>query len=325
MALVATTQIPTSENWVRLGDLMGDDVVFDHLGRPTAIKTIQHYMPTECYEVEFDDGLVVRGDKNLTLHLQDRIWRNCLTRYQNYPTTRKRRKFSRPLIEKAVQDIEPLRIGSRLNYSVPNCLPVEFAARDLPVPPYIFGVWFATLSPTGKHWLRTQPFNKMQRIFRNYGHFIKTKKHKNGDVLFDIRPSVRDSFLFAGVDIPTSLPFYYLDAGVAQRIELLEGLIDGGFIKKSKTPNLYTAKDGNYRLMRKIQGLVESLGIKTTLHTPSNSPSYTLKFRINSDFSVLYGTNRRFVVNITQIPPEPCVHVDTGTQFLVGEGFIPVC
>ena len=174
-------------------------------------------------------------------------------------------------------------------------------------------------------WLRDKPLDKMQRIFRNYGHFIKTRKHKNGLTLFDIRPSVRDSFLFAGLNIPTSLPFYYLDGSVAQRIELLEGLIDGGFIKKYKNSNLYVAKNANYHLMRKIQGFVESLGVKTTLYTPEKTPTYTLKFRIKDDFSVLYGTNRRFVTKITKIPPKPCVHIETEGQFLVGEGYIPAC
>jgi hypothetical protein len=325
MALVATTKIPTSGNWVLMGELLGDDYVFDQLGKPTNIKTIQHYTPEVCYEVEFDDGLTVQGDKHLTFHLQDRIWRNCFTRYKNYPATKKRKGFTRPLIKLPVTKMEPLRIGSRLNYSVPNSLPVEFASRDLPVPPYIFGVWFASLTASNKLWLRNKPLNKMQRIFRNYGYFIKTKKHKNGDAMFDIRPSVRDSFLFAGLSIPTSLPFYYLDGSVAQRMEVLEGLIDGGLIKKYKNSNLYVANDGNYHLLRKIQGLVESLGIKTTLHTPNQTSSYTLKFRINDDFSVLYGANRRFVVKITEIPPQPCVHIETGGQFLVGEGFIPVC
>ena len=165
----------------------------------------------------------------------------------------------------------------------------------------------------------------MQRVFRAYGYFIKTSKHKNGDTLFDIRPSIRDSFLFAGLNIPTSLPFYYLDGSVAQRMDLLEGLIDGGFITREKNSSGYSARNGNYHLLRKIQGLVESLGIKTMLHTPSNSHSYTLKFRVKDNFEVLYGTNRRFVVKITEIPAQPCVHVDTGGQFLVGEGFIPVC
>ena len=325
MALAATMSIPTSTSWVKVGDLMGGDVLFDHLGQPTTIKTIQHYTPAECYEVEFDDGLTIRGDKHLTFQLQDRIWRNCLTRYVNYPATRKRRPFTRPLITKVVEEISPIRIGARLNYSVPNCLPVQYGHRDLPVPPYVFGVWFASLTPKGRMWVRDKPINKMQRVFRNYGYFIKTRKHKNGLTMFDIRPSIRDSFLFAGLSIPTSLPFYYLDGSPFQRTEFLEGLIDGGFVKKSKNSDLYTAKNANYHLLRKIQGLIESLGVKTTLYTPTTTPSYTLKFRIKEDFSVLYGTNRRFVTKITKIPPQPCVHIDTGTQFLVGEGYIPVC
>lgn len=325
MALVATTKIPTSTSWVLLNDVLKEDVLFDEHGQPTTIKTIQHYTPEVCYEVEFDDGLVIQGDKHLTFHLQDRVWRNCFTRYKNYPATKKRRGFSRPLVKLPVTDMEPLRIGSRLNYSVPNCLPIQYGHRDLPVPPYIFGVWFGSLTPMGRLWAREKPMNKMQRIFRAYGYFIKTSKHKNGDTMFDIRPSIRESFLFAGLNIPKSLPFYYLDGSVGQRMELLEGLIDSGFIVKYKNSNQYAAKNANYHLMRKIQGLVESLGVKTTLHTPSNSASYTLKFRMKDDFAVLYGTNRRFVTKITEIPPQPCVHIETGGQFLVGEGFIPVC
>lgn len=326
MAIAADTPISTPAGWVVAKDLNVGDTVFDELGQPTTIKSIQHYMPTKCYEIEFDDGLTVQGDKHLTLHVQDRTWRNCLTRYMNYPATKKRRKFSRPLIKMPVSEMTQLRIGSRLNYSVPNCLPVQQPTRDLPVPAYVFGVWFATLSPTGRHWIREHhPINKMQRIFRGYGHFIKTKRHKNGDTLFDIRPSVRDSFLFAGVDIPTSLPFYYLDASVSQRQELLEGLIDGGFIKKYKNSNLHVAHNANYKLLRKIQGLVESLGIKTALHTPYNTPSYALKFRIDEDFAQLIGKNRRFCTKVQEIAPKNCIMIQTDTQYLVGEGFIPVC
>jgi hypothetical protein len=325
MAIAADTPIATPTGWVVAKDLNVGDMVFDEFGQPTAIKATQHYTPPKCYEVEFDDGLTIQGDKHLTLHLQDRVWRNCLTRYINYPATKKRRGFSRPLLKMPVSEMTELRVGSRLNYSVPNCLPVQYPTRDLPVPAYIFGVWFATMSPTGRHWLRDRPINTMQRIFRGYGHFIKTSKHKNGDVLFDIRPSVRDSFLFAGVDIPTSLPFYYLDSSVEQRMELLKGLIDGGLVKKYKNSTLHVAQDANYKLLRKIQGLVESLGIKTAIHTPYNTPSYTLKFRIDGDFPIIYGKNRRFCIKVQEIAPKNCIMIQTNTQYLIGEGFIPAC
>ena len=324
MGVLSSTLIPTPDGWTAAANIKKGDLVFDHLGQPTEVTKVQEYSTTECYSVTFEDGLTVEGDRHLAFMVQDRVWRNCLTRYKNYKTNRKRRPFKRPLIKLPVENAE-LRTGTRLNYSVPTCQPIQYASRTLPVPAYIFGVWFASLTPTNKMWVRDKPINKIQKIFRGYGHFIKTKRHKNGDHMFDIRPSVRDSFLFAGLDIPTTIPYYYLDGSVDQRVELLEGFIDGGLIKKYKGSNLYVSKDQNYHLMRKIQGLVESLGIKTTLHTPYDSACYTLKFRANLEFTDLYGTNRRFIHKIEKIAPKWCTHIETSSQFLVGEGFIPVC
>ena len=247
MAIAASMSIPTSTSWVKVGDLLGEDILFDNKGNPVSIKTIQHYTPAECYRVEFDDGLTVDGDKNMLFHLQDRNWRINFTHFKNYQRTQKMRGMRRPLIEKTALELldEPVRdVNNRLRHSVPNCLPVNYAHRDLPVPPYIFGVWFGSLTPTGRLWAREKSMNKIQRIFRAYGFFIKTSRHKNGDTMFDIRPSIRDSFLFAGLNIPQSLPFYYLDGDVGQRRDLLEGLIDSGFIKKYKNSNLHCATNG---------------------------------------------------------------------------------
>jgi hypothetical protein len=328
MAITASTSVPTPNGWVAADSLSIGDTVFDHLGQPTTIRTIQHYTPANCYEIEFDDGLSVQGDKHLTLQLQDKKWRDRLGEYVNLKDRKMHRGMKRPLIRLTAENLHTTDLrhkDGRTSYSVPNCLPVQYGYKDLPVPPYIFGIWFATLSPTGRHWLRDRPLNKMQRIFRSHGHFIKTGKHKNGDVLFNIRPSVRDSFLFAGLPIPTSLPFYYLDSNIDQRKDLLYGLIDGGFIKKYKNSNLHVAQDANYHLMRKVQGLVESFGIKTTLHTPSQTSSYALKFRLDENFPIIYGKNRRFCIKVQQIAPKNCIMIQTDTQFLVGEGFIPVC
>jgi len=328
MALTADTSIPTPSGWVNISDLQVGDMVFDQYGQPVKVTLMQSYMPQECYEIEFDDGLTLVGDRNLTLHLQDVKWRNRVGESQRRPNRKFQRKMTRPLIQLNAKELSKATLvnsDNRMVYSVPNCLPVEYPTRDLPVPPYIFGVWFGSLSPTGRHWLGDKPIEKMRKIFRGYGHFIKTRKHKNGFVLFDIRPSVRDSFLFSGLDIPTSLPFYYLDGSVAQRKELLEGLIDSGFIKKSKNSSLYTARNANYKLLRKIQGLIESLGVKTTLHTPYNTPSYALKFRLNDNFPIIYGINRRFVIKVQKITPKNCILIQTGTQYLIGEGFIPAC
>lgn len=328
MAVLASTPVPTANGWMQASDLQIGDTVFDHLGQPQTITRTQLYTPQVCYEVQLDDGLTIQGDGKLTLHLQTRQWRNLLDRHLNRKNRQHWRKMTKPLAVLNLEELSTANLKSfddRTEYSVPNCLPVQYPSRDLPVPPYIFGIYLATLSPTNRHWLRNQPLNKMQRIFRGYGHSIVTRKHKNGDTLFSIRPSVRDSFLFAGLTIPKDLPNFYTDGSVEQRIGLLEGLIDGGAIKKDKKGKTFVMKEANYHYIRKIQSVVESFGVRSLLLTPKRTPSYTLKFRINDDFSVLYGTNKRYVRKIEQIPAQKCVHLEAPNQILVGEGYIPVC
>ena len=332
MAILANTPVPTANGWVRAKDLQQDDIVFDQDGQPQKVLLVQEYTPRECYAVELDDGLTIEGDAKLTLRLETRKYRGRISEYQNHKSTRYRKQFRRPLVERqvAVLSSEPLvRPDGRIEYSVPNCLPVQYSTRDLPVPPYVLGIWIASITPLGRMWLRNKPLNKMRSIFRGYGFSITTRKHKNGLTLFDIRPSVRDSFLFAGHSIPTDIPSIYTDSSVEQRIELLKGLIDGGAIQGSEKGQTFVMRQANYPYIRKIQGLVESLGIKTTLQTPEKRTYYTLRFTTD----IIFGQEkpkktrftRRFVKNVVEIEPKPCVHIETPNQILVGEGYIPVC
>lgn len=332
MAILASTPIPTANGWVLARDLQQDDIVFDQDGCPQKVLLVQEYTPRACFSVELDDGLTLEGDSKLTLRLETRKYRNRVSEYQNRTATKYRKQFRRPLVERQAQELHnnPLtKPDGRLEYSVPNCLPVQYATRDLPVPPYVFGIWIACVTPRGRMWLRDKPLNRMRSIFRTYGFSIVTRKHKNGLILFDIRPSVRDSFLFAGHDIPKDLPVIYTDGSIEQRIELLKGLIDGGAIQNPKKGQTFIMREANYHYIRKVQGVVESLGIKTTLYTPSGYSYYTLKFNtsllFNDEKPKKSRFTRRFVKNVVQIDPKPCIHIETPNQILVGEGYIPVC
>ena len=52
---------------------------------------------------------------------------------------------------------------------------------------------------------------------------------------------------------------------------------------------------------------------------------YTLFFSMDDYDHPVIGKERRLITSIKPIDPEPCVHIDTGTQILVGEGYIPIC
>ena len=319
MAIEANTPIPTPLGWKAAHEVQKGDYLFDQLGNQVEVKTIQEYIPTSCFQVDLDDGLQIIGDKHLTLRLQDRHWRNKLSA---------RGKTKMRLITKSAEELaEPdaLMDGKRMQFSLPACMPVQYPSKDLPVPPYIFAVWLACRTPLGRMWVRSRPIEKMKRIFRGYGYAIVTRRHRNGLMLFDIRPSVKDSFLFADAPIPTNIPLGYIESSIDQRLELIEGFIDAGKIKFNRYKNNYTVRDADYRFMRALQAIIESLGMKTVLHTPTKGLVYTLNFKKHDKNTVVFGKMRRYVTSVTKIATKKCVHIDTGTQFLVGEGYLAVC
>ena len=84
--------------------------------------------------------------------------------------------------------------------------------------------------------------------------------------------------------------------------------------------------------MRQVQGLVESLGIKTNLSYRQDANEYTLTFRskiLLMDHQVPTKIKvhqaRRYIEFIKKIEPQMCVHIETqgaDKSFLVEEGFI---
>jgi hypothetical protein len=321
MAITADTLIPTPGGWKPADQIALNDIVFDNLGNQVPVRAVQVFDSQTTYEVTFDDGLTLSGDKNMTLVMQDKVWRDKMS--NNKKKTTKSRFIIRKMEDLPVED---LRMPDKSRaFSVPTCGAVQYNTKDLPVPPYVFAVWFACTTKLGRMWANKRPMEKIQKIFRGYGFFIRTKKAGNGNLRFDIRPSVRDSFLFAGADIPTTIPISYLESSVEQRIELLEGFCDAGKVRYNKARNKWECRTPDYALIRRIQGLVESLGMKTTLHSPFRDLYYTLSFNKNYDKTTPYGKMRRFIDKIEQKEGQKCVFIDTGTQFLAAEGFISVC
>lgn len=328
MAITADTPVPTANGWVLASELMEGDVVFDNKGLPQTITKIQHYTPEACYEAQFDDGTTAQGDRHMTLMCQDKIWRDRFVVWSRTEGKTHRKKLRRPLKAVKLGDTTQEDLNhhlGRTQYSVPNCLPVQYPDRTLPVPPYVLGVWFATRTPAGYHWIRNLPITKMNREFRKHGFFIVTNQPKSDKRKFEIRPSVRDAFLFADAPIPTTIPFSYIESNVEQRQAFIRGMVDGRAINRYKDTDKYTIHDADFHYLRRIQCLVESLGLKSKLHTKGERMNYRLEFRMNEDFSLVYGKNRRFLHKIVKIEVKPCVHIETRTQFLAGEGFIPVC
>jgi replicative DNA helicase len=325
MALTADTPVPTANGWVRAADLRVGDVVFNPSGGAQPVKVVQTYIPDSCYRVQFDDGLTLEGDRRLTLKLQTKNYRDAYSKW----IKNRGKKYSKPnrsnLAPRTMHELykgDLRHPDGRWQYSVQNVEPLAFPWVDLPVPPYVFGIWFGSLGPTGRHYVRTMDVEHVKKRLRQYGFTILVKKRKNGTKVLEFRPSVKDSFLFAGAEIPKNVPFYYILSAPEQRRELLEGILDSGTCNFHAKLQKHAIFDKRMDVIRRFQSLLESLGYKTVLDKRPDRAHYNLFFRKNPKNSPLA---RRFVRKVAKVEPKACVHVAADDQIVVGEGFIPVC
>ncbi len=257
-ALALDTEVPTPSGWRSMGDLEPGDEVFDHEGRPTRIVAATEPMVGRpCREVVFSDGTTVVAD---AAHL----WETS----NKYERTKLRRTSVRTTDEIA----RTLRCGREYNHHVEPCAPVEYPERDLPVDPYVLGAWIGdgttanaditsvdkpileelektglVLSAVGasphRYWLGGTGRSRDPRTGR-YA--------RNGS----LSSRLRDLGLLGDKRIPAG----YLQASVAQRQALLEGLMDtDGYVDALGRCDITTV---DRLLARQYHELIASLGFK---------------------------------------------------------------
>jgi hypothetical protein len=296
------------------------DLVFDQAGCAQPVRSVQQYIPSACYQVSFDDGLGLEGDSHMALPLQDKTYRDNLSRW----VKNRGKKYSKPLRSKIkLLSMDELVKKEPETWSIQVCEPLQYTWKDLPVPPYVMGIWLGSLRPSGRNMVGKMDLERVRKRCRGHGFFMKVKQFNVGRFKFEFRPSIKDTFLFAGADIPTTLPFSYVESSPEQREELLEGLIDACFyVVWDNHEKKYAIYEPHYPTVRRYQALVESLGCKTMLYTPEIGPNYRLTFRLEDKNGRL---KRRYIQKIKKIDPKQCVHVIVDKPFLASEGFISVC
>ena len=300
------------------------DYVFADDGSVQRVTVSQNYT-AECYTLTMDDGVSVTGDKHLAMMLQTKKWRDRQSLYLNYKTNSPRKKFRRPLVRRTMADLLEGGLshrGVRLEYSLAIAKALQYPWVDLPVPPYVLGVWWATLTPAGRNSAMGRPMSEIRKRTRAAGFNLVVKKLKNGRPAIYFRPSIKESFLFADALPPTGIPSQYLRAGVEQRRDLLDGLIDGGMINKHVVKGKHSAYFANYREAKELQELVEGLGFKSLLTFLNRDKVYELVFKLED---TNFRFSRRFLTKIEPAKPQECSHLLAERPILVGEGFIAVC
>ena len=256
-ALALDTEVPTSQGWKTMGELAPGDLVFADDGLPAVVlNATPPLCGRPCREVVFSDGTTVVADA-------DHLWR----------TTEKRDREHGHRVQRVVTTdriASKLRVRGELNHHVPLAGAVWYPIRELPVDPYVLGMWLGDGTSTkaeddeileealAGYGVAAQRTRRPAYRIGGVGHTRDpaTGRYRRNDSLSSKR---RKLDLLGNERIPEE----YLRSSIEQREALLQGLMDtAGYVDVYGRCELTTVREG---LAEQCRELIASLGFRPKL------------------------------------------------------------
>lgn len=344
-ALAIDTPIPTPGGWRIMSELKVGHEVFDEHGRPTPVVAVTGIMSNRrCAEVVFSDGQSIVTD----------------IRHQWLTTTKSERKHARPAAIRTTGEIAgSLRTGAEWNHHVQLAEMVLYPEQSLPIDPYVLGIWLGDgtsktaevtvgsgdeqildeISQAGYAvWPASAP-----RAFRIGGLSHRSVGRIRDTMTGQYAPdgSLSSELEAMGLRRNKHVPELYLRASAAQRLSLLQGLMDSdGYIDVYGRCEF---SNTNERLADAVIELAAGLGLRptkrkkrVTLNGVEQTPAFQVKFAPHINVFRLHRKTARIrqgrfhsfraIVDVREIEPRPvrCIQVGNPTGlFLAGPTFIP--
>lgn len=370
-ALSIQTLIPTPSGWTIMNGLQVGDTVFDDGGLPCRVvgtTEVLHGRP--CYKVTFSDDSEIIADANHQWATTTQTERDRAISFTD--EWRAKRRLSR--VSRAVEVSQKPGVSAtvtRLNrervyvYKQPEKYQIRTTAQIagtlderhgvtvagsinlpdavLPLPPYLLGAWLGDGTSSSSGITIAEP--EMAELVAHEvssigGDFVKSKAKYAYRMNGHIQKTLREMGLLKNKHIPAS----YLRASAAQRIALLQGLMDtDGYAEKKGGVDFCIT---NLVLAKGVEELILSLGCKVTLRESVAKlygrvigPKYRLgffapfpAFRMSrklarqklSDFRPT--VTQRYIVGCEPIESVPvkCIQVDSPSSlYLAGRQMIP--
>ncbi len=251
LAQPVTASVLTPTGFAPMGELKIGDALVDPLGGESRVKAIHDHGLRQVYEVHFGDGRVVETSAEHRWAVTTPYWKR-----QGVP-----QRPRQPWAVTAPLPYAPLswfgvltteQIGERLGspgvsatFEVPPVMPVEYAPRSepLPVDPYLLGQiigngWTGSASGHEAVVLTTPDQEVIDAAYALVGETVRVKAKpgsravnvvlstgygRHGNV---VTTAMRELDLRGRLAHQKSIPPQYLYATVAERIGLLQGLMD---------------------------------------------------------------------------------------------------
>ncbi|WP_422631947.1 replicative DNA helicase [Pseudokineococcus basanitobsidens] len=347
-ALALDTPLPTPSGWTTMGEVaVGDELVAAD-GTPTRVVAATDVMADRpCYEVVFDDGTTVVAD----------------AQHQWLTDTRASRRGPAEAAVRTTEEIAATvrcrTADRRLNHSVSTTAPLQLPTSELPLPPYVLGVWLGGGHSAGARY--TSADAEIAMYIEGDGLVAEAQtgltyalrlpepesglrrcqacRHDHGTVTALLRG--------LGVLGRKRIPQTYLRASEAQRRSLLAGLLDtDGTVDRTGSVQIALTSP---ELSEDVRELVLGLGYRCGTSTKqvqgrddASSTCWTLTFTTHDDVfrlerkrlvhkertkdRVEQRTRRRYITTVRPVPSVPvrCVQVDDPSHlYLATRSMVP--
>lgn len=345
-ALALDTPILTPMGWSTMGDLKAGDQVYGADGMPCNILHAHDVLENrKCYRVTFDNGEEITADA-------EHLW---------YTESRSERKTSGTV--KTTEEIfTTLFIPNckEPNHRIPTCINgISGTTKKLAIDPYILGLWLGDgASASGSITVGKRDINEIIDILKTQQtQFNKFLLHEYNTDVYTLRISTKENIQsrslsallhYYNLKNNKHIPSEYLLSDRAQRLSLLQGLIDSdGYINKSGICQFYNT---NIKLVQQVKQLAESLGYKVSYkeYTPTfkgvecsicalitfTPIEYVCRLSFKKNRLRLkphivqsnYRSQWHYIKNIEEVPTVPvrCITVDSkDSLYLAGRQLIP--
>lgn len=325
--LALDTPIPTPTGWSTMGALRVGDTVFGSDGQPCSVTAKSTTKRIGTYVVTFDDGAQVTCDR-------EHLWWVMTGRGA-------RAGLCEQVI--GVEDMRDtlFRYGQR-QHRVPVALPLDLPDVELPIDPYLYGMWLGDGSRDGGVITKDPAMFEMLRAdghetggdYRRDGGPVETR------TVFGLRTALRKAGLLGHKVIPGE----YLRASIEQRIALLRGLMDSdGTWNLPRRRAQFCGTDK--ALVMQVHELALTLGLRahfatwtargygveTTAYGVDFAPEGFNPFRLARKAErVVFGKGARSRYRVVQsVEPGPdvetaCIAVDSSNHtYLCGREMVP--
>lgn len=237
-ALALDTPLLTTSGWKTMGTVEIGDEVFAPDGSPTKILTTSEtFHGHDCFEVEFADGQKITADA-------DHLWTVWDLKEKREVTLTTRQMLD-------TWQGTDARFNYR--YRIPMPAPIQRPEVDLPIDPYLLGLWLGDGSSSKTEITTSEP-----EVVE-----YPTGKAVTYGIPGGFMRALRDLDMLGHRSAGKFIPEQYLLASEAQRRALLAGLVDtDGYAQASAVEFSSTSR----QLSEGVLFLARSLGWKTVLH-----------------------------------------------------------